>query len=403
MRASRRAAGESGALLAGSLTNGLAAYGFIALGTRLLGADGFAPVAIVWVFWAFSTALLTFPIQHWVIRQMALDGHSGGVRATLTRVSLLAALVAVGEGLIALAAGQSLFGDRSWVWPLCVTGVAAGAGFLGLVRGVLAGSGRYRAVAVAIGGENLVRLAVGTALLAVDRDPRLFAVALVSGPLIALLWPRVLCLEPTGGPRPSSGLVGAAGLSVLLAQVVLNGGPPLLAALGGGEAEVTAVFSALALFRAPYLVALGLTVRVTAPLTHRVAEKGRGSLRLPALAVAGATVALAAAAFGGAWPLGPPLIRALFGAGTEPTGLVAGAAAAGCVLALGGLALTVMLIAAAAGRALVLSWVAAVAAGWVVLAVTGGLEPAVRVVTAFNAAEAVAVVAAAAGLAGRRG
>jgi hypothetical protein len=209
----------------------------------------------------------------------------------------------------------------------------------------------------------------------------------------------VLRLDPVVGPRPPTGLVGAAGLSVLLAQIVLNGGPPLVAVLGGADAEVTALFSALALFRAPYLVALGLTVRATAPLTRRVEEKGRRSLRRPALATAGATVALGAAAFGLAWPLGPPLIRGLFGEGTAPSGPVAGAAAAGCVLALGGLALTVVLIAAAARRVLVLSWVAAAAAGAIVLAAAGSLDPVARVVAAFNAAELVAVGAAAAGLA----
>ena len=395
MCASRRAAGESGALLAGSVVNGLAAYGFIALGTRLLTPEGFAPVAIVWVFWAFSAALLTFPIQHWVIRQMALDGHSGGVRAAAGRVALLTAIVAVAEGAVALAARRSLFGDDSWVWPACVAGVAAGAGLLGGVRGMLAGSGRYHAAAVAIGGENLVRLAVAGVLLAVDRDPRLAAAALVCGPVIALAWPRVFRLDRTGGPPPPTGLVGAAGLSVLLAQAVLNGGPPLLAALGGAEAEVTALFTALALFRAPYLVALGLTVRATAPLTRRVEERGRAGLRGPALATATATVGLAAAAFGLAWPLGPPLISALFGAGTAPSPAIAAATAAGCTLALGGLALTVVLISAAARGALVVSWLVAVGAGAAVLLATSGLDAPARVVAAFNTAEAVAVVAAA--------
>ena len=264
---------------------------------------------------------------------------------------------------------------------------------------MLAGSGRYRAAAVAIGGENVVRLAAAAVLLAVDRDPRLLAAALVAGPLIALLWPGALHLGPAVGPRPPTGLVGAAGLSVLLAQVVLNGGPPLIAGLGAGEAEVTAFFAALALFRAPYLVALGLTVRVTAPLTRRAAGGGRHSLRRPALAAAGLTVVLAAVSFGLAWPLGPPLIRALFGAGTAPASPIAAAAAAGCVLAVGSLALTVMLIAASSRVGLVASWGLAVAVGAAVVAGGGALEPVARVVAAFNAAEVVAVVAAAAALA----
>jgi hypothetical protein len=77
---------------------------------------------------------------------------------------------------------------------------------------------------------------------------------------------------------------------------------------------------------------------------------------------------------------------------------VAGATAAGCVLALGSLALTVMLMAAGARRALVLCWVAAAGIGVIVLALAAGLDPTARVVLAFNAAEVVAVGAAAAGL-----
>jgi len=72
------------------------------------------------------------------------------------------------------------------------------------------------------------------------------------------------------------------------------------------------------------------------------------------------------------------------------------------VLALGSLALTVMLIAAGARRALVLSWVVAVTAGALVLSLTGNLGPVARVAAAFNAAEVVAVGAGAAALARSR-
>jgi hypothetical protein len=58
-----------------------------------------------------------------------------------------------------------------------------------------------------------------------------------------------------------------------------------------------------------------------------------------------------------------------------------------------------MLIAAGARRALVVSWLAAAAAGGIALAVAGGLGPMGRVVVAFNAAEAMAVALAAIALA----
>ncbi len=53
----------------------------------------------------------------------------------------------------------------------------------------------------------------------------------------------------------------------LLGQVVLTGGPVLLAAAGGAPAEVTALFAGLALFRAPYTLALGLVSQLTERLT----------------------------------------------------------------------------------------------------------------------------------------
>ncbi len=398
MKISRQLAGESGALLAGSLTNGLAAYGFIALGTRALGAAAFSPVAIVWVFWAFSAALLTFPIQHWLIRQMAVDGHAGGVRASLGRVAALAGAVVLAEGTAAGLWRGRLFGEENWAWPLVVVGVAAGSALLGVVRGVLAGAGRYPAAGVVIGGENVARLAAGAIVLALGGGPLLLAAALTTGPVVSLLFRSARHLDGPAAARAPTRLVGAAGLSVLLAQVVLNSGPPLVSSLGGAEAEVTALFAALALFRAPYLVALGLTVRATHPLTRRVEEQGRAGLRGPAVVTAGGSVLLAAGAFALAWPLGPPLIRALFGPGTDLPGPATGAIAAGCVLALGGLVLTVILIAASARGALAGSWIFATAVGLVVLALGSGLGPVDRVAAAFVGAELGAVLAASAAL-----
>lgn len=398
MKVSRQLVGESGALLAGSLMNGLAAYGFIALGTRLLGAAAFSPVAIVWVFWAFSAALLTFPIQHWVIRQGALDGHLGGVRMALGRVVRLAGVVAAGEGVVAALWRERLFGEGNWAWPLVVVMVAVGAAFLGLVRGVLAGSGRYGAAAGVIGGENLLRLAVGAALLGLGGGPLSLAAALAAGPAVALAFPGAWRLGARSTERASTGLVGAAGLSVLLAQVVLNSGPPLVSSLGGVEREVTALFTALAVFRAPYLVALGLSVRATYPLTRLVEERGRSGLRGPAWATLSGSLAAAALAFAVARPWGPPLIRALFGAGTDLPGTPTGLIAAGCVVALGGLALTVMLIAASARVALVGSWVLGTVVGVAMLVWGASLGPVDRVVVAFVGAEAAALVAAATAL-----
>ncbi len=53
----------------------------------------------------------------------------------------------------------------------------------------------------------------------------------------------------------------------LLAQATLTGGPVLVAVIGGAPSAVTALFAGLALFRAPYTIALGLVSPLTGRLT----------------------------------------------------------------------------------------------------------------------------------------
>jgi O-antigen/teichoic acid export membrane protein len=389
----RRITGESGALLAGSVVNGVFAYVFVAIGTRAVGADGFAPVAVLWTFWALSSAVLTFPLQHWVIRQMAVDGNAAGVRAALGRITAWTVSVVSALTLVAVSFRDPLFGQQaSWWWPVLVAGTAIGSGYLGMVRGLLAGSGRYGAAAAVIGGENVVRVAAVIVGAALSVDATGIGIALLFGPLVGLLWPSSLRMPDQPAAAPAAGaLLGSAGMSLLLAQVVLNGGPPLLAALGGSEAEVTALFAALALFRAPYLLALGLTVRITAPLTRLVEDGRLGELARMARLTTLATLACAGAAAAAGWAAGPTVIRVLFGEGTDPTAGVAAAVAAGCTLALGALGLTVALIARAGVTALSASWALAVGAGAIVLVTS--LPAIQRVVSAFVVSEVVAVAA----------
>ena len=49
---------------------------------------------------AFAGASLGFPIQHWAIRQMEIDGGSEGVAAARRRLLVLAAAVSIGLGLL---------------------------------------------------------------------------------------------------------------------------------------------------------------------------------------------------------------------------------------------------------------------------------------------------------------
>ena len=383
---------ETGSLTTGSVVNGLAAYGFIALGTRSIGAEEFAPVAVLWAFWAASAAVLTFPVQHWAIRRLELGGP-GALRGDLGRVVGLVVALAAVEAALAVGFGERLFGDGRLLWPLAVAGLAVGSGFMGLVRGLLAGSGRYHAAAVAIGGENVIRLGAAAVALTVDETAGALALALLAGPLIAALWPGIWRLGKERAPSGEGvGLLGAAGAGVLLSQVLLNGGPPLMAAAGGAEAEVTALFAALAVFRAPYLVALGMSVRATAPVA-RMIEQGRSAdVRRVALIGSGAAAAISPVAAAAGGLVGPPVLGALFGAGARPDAGVAAAIAAGCVLALAALGLTVVLIAGGAASSLTVVWVLAVLASVPIL-VAGDTGSGGVMAVAFLVGEGAAVAA----------
>jgi hypothetical protein len=380
---------QSGSLLAGSVVNGLAAYGFVALGTRSLGAEAFAPVGVLWTFWALSAATLTFPIQHWAIRTIALEGGVGALRAGTARLAGWVAGVAVVQVAIAAALTERLFGDHSWFWPAAVALLALGSAYLGLLRGVLAGTGRYHAAAVVIGGENLIRVAAGLVAVAVSDEALPLAAALLAGPLIGLLWPGAHRVPPKIEGGTAVALVGYTGLSLLAAQVVLNGAPIVLPLVGGSEQEITVVFTTLALLRAPYLMALALTVRATAPLTRLLTGGEVARARHLVDGVLAASLAAAVAAGALAAPLGPPLVAVLFGEGARPEAATAGWLAAGAVLALGGLALTVVLIAAGSGRPLLAAWLCGLAAAGVAVAVPAA--PVSRVVAGFVTGETVAL------------
>lgn len=397
---SRRVGRDSIRLAVGSIVNGLFAYLFVILGTRSLGAEEFSAVAVLWGFWAFSGAALAFPIQHWVVRQMEIDGGAAGVAAALLPLASSAAAVAAGEGLVALILRDRLFGTSSWFWPVAVIVLALGTALLGLVKGLLAGSKRFGSAAAVIGGENVVRVAAAIIVMAVWNTPEGFAVALLTGAILGPVWPGMgRLLRVRLGERPTIRLVGASGAGLLFSQVILHGGPIVLAAMRGEPADVTILFSTLALFRAPYLIALGLTLRSTGPFTRLVLERAYRSIARVALMIAAAAGAIATLAAMAAFAVGPPVVAFVFGAAIRPERWVSAVIAAGSILAIAGLWQVIGLISADRERALVLSWLTAIVLAGIALAVGPG-SAMNAVVVAFLVGESVAVVAMALSLAG---
>ena len=376
-------------LAGGSIVSGVLAYVFFAVVTRTLGATDAAPVAVLWAWWGFAAAGVTFPVQHWVARSVAADGGEGPVAAALPRVWALVLGASAVSGAAAWLLRDPLFGTDAATFPALVALVTVLSGLMGQVRGLLVARDRYPAVATVLVAENALRVLAAVALVAIEvREPEAYGVALLAGYAACLLWPSTWHARGSGAARPSVGFLSGAAGGQLVGQAVLTGGPVVLALTGGAPGEVTALFAGLALFRAPYTLALGQVSALTSRVTDLVVAGRQGDLRrlhrgVVAAALVGAPLAAAVGALAG-----PPLLRLVFGSDAALASGPAALVAVGTTFAIAGLVLTVLVMAQDRAPRIAAAWALALLPGAAAYGfVDGSLE---RVVAAFVVVEVVA-------------
>jgi O-antigen/teichoic acid export membrane protein len=385
---------DSAALIGGTVVSGLAVYGVSIIGIRAYGAADFAPISVLWTLWAVLAAVLTFPIQHWIIHRVAADGSEDAIASALSRIVMAGLALAIVLGAVSWLVGSRLFGERRVLWPLLVALLTVGATLTGVARGVLAGRRRFKSVAAIIAAENAVRLVACAAVVITDGSIAAFGCAFVSGAACLVAWPRAFRFAPRTSFElpPFAAFIGGLGAGNILAQVVLIAGPLVLSAMGADRGDVTALFVTMALFRAPYVVALGLSVQLTAPLTQLAASDRRDALRPLVRRTVAATVATAGLAALVTFAVGPQLVDFVYGRTAAPDAGVVALVAAGSVLALGTLALTVVLAARARTNRVATAWALAVLTSALVIAFAP-LDPIAAVAVGFLTAEVVALIA----------
>jgi O-antigen/teichoic acid export membrane protein len=246
-----------------------------------------------------------------------------------------------------------------------VAAATVGSALTGLVRGMLQAHERFQAVAWALVLENLVRCVVSLALAAGgNHDPVAYGLALIAGYVTALVWPGTLRMTRRGADHesPFALLAGASG-GQLLSQIVLTGGPVLLALTGGSPAEVTVLFAGLALFRAPYTLSIGMVAQLTARFTALVVDGRQAAIaRLRwSLVAATAVLGLLAAPVGAL--IGPPLLPLVFGHDVRMPGRLTAVLASGSTVAIAALVTTLLLIASGRAGGLMRAWLLAAVPG----------------------------------------
>ncbi|HET7349644.1 MAG TPA: hypothetical protein VFJ28_01760 [Marmoricola sp.] len=386
---------DTGVLALGSAGTGLLAYMVFAMLTRGLASDAAAAVSVLWTYWAFAGAALTFPVQHWITRTVAA-GAEGVVRRSAKRVSLAVLACAVVAGGLSWVLRDALFHrDDAW-FPVMVALLTVGSALIGVVRGGLSARGRFSAVAVSLLAENGLRcVLVGALLLLGITGAVAHGLCLVAGQAVVVFWPSAFrygtAITSTAATGPFAFLSGA-GAGQLVSQAVLTGGPVALALSGGSAREVTSLFAALALFRAPYMLALGSVSQLTLRATERAVAGETAALRALLRTVLAAGAATCVVALGLGWWLGPWLLQLVFGERVDSSSVHAALLALGCAVAITNLVLMVLALAHDRPGQVARAWLGGTLVGAVAFAALSGGTALDATVGAFVVAESAALL-----------
>lgn len=309
------------------LVAGLASYAFFKVGTWALGGDEeFAPVSALW-FATFALAPGIFlPLEQELGRALSQRRALGqGGRPVVARVAVLGVTLGAIVIILVLMASPIItshyFGGDWWMLAALIVAFASYAP-AHFSRGISGGMGRFRAYAVVMGADGVVRiiLCVILAVIGVSAaGPYGFAVAL--SPLAGVAWVasrKQLRTDP--GPvaewQEVTPNLGWLLLGSIFAAGLVNAGPVALNLLAeeGQEELVTQFAYGVLLARVPLFMFQAVQAALLPRLSRLAArnefdEFKAGFRRLMVLVLTVGAVGTV-----GAFLIGPPVIKLVYGA-----------------------------------------------------------------------------------------
>lgn len=358
----------------GLLVAGLCSFAFFRVGVVALGSEeAFKPVVSMW-FATFALAPgLFLPLEQELGRAISARRALGqGGKPVFTKVA------AIGGGL-AIIATISLFGAGPWLsggyfednWIMVVALVLSIVSYAPthISKGICSGSGRFRAYAVVLGADGLMRIIFCLALAAIGvKAVGWYGIAVAVAPLIGVIAVGMkgqLHTDP-GPPATWQEVTPNLGwllLGSVMAAALVNAGPIATSLLAGDDEEalVTRFGYGVILARIPLFLFQAVQAALL-PRLSRLAAAGemqefRDGFRKLVYIVIGVGVL----GTGGAWLLGPFAVRTMYDGAELSSRTLA-------VLALG--SACYMLGLAIAQAVLALHGHAQVALGWTVGMVT---------------------------------
>lgn len=382
---------------AGLVVLGLASYAFLVVAARSLGPARYAPLSVLWALVFLVGPGVFVPLEQELTRAISALEATGRPSVHLARKAALggASIVAV-LSVAALAASgwlQARLFDRH---PLLLGGLLLSlVGYYAeyLVRGALAGRGRFRAYGSILAAEGLLRLGGCLVLAAAGvSEPGLYGVVLGAAPLgaaaIGARGQRLFCARPavvgaTGHPGPrdpkslvSPGLGRALGWLLagsLAGQLLVNGAPVAvkILATAAEKATVGRFVAGLVVSRVPAFLVASVQAAALPRLSGMDAAGRHADFRSGLARLLVGVGALGVAGIVGAAIAGPALVQALFGSefrlGRRDMAFLAGASA----LYMLAVTLSQALIALCAQARVAVCW----ASGFVTLVVVVAIGP----------------------------
>ena len=403
--------------IAALVLSGIAAYAYLVVAGRALGAEGFASLGAAWAVVFLLAAALATPLEVGLARAVGAARGRGEAVDRLLRggfaLAGTAAIVALGVGLIGGRwLDDAVFGGQEGIALACAV---AFAGLIvgSVAKGACAGAGRLAGWGGYLLADGGVRLALGVVAAALAPSPQAFALALAIGPWVALAAPAIPLVRLFDGRGPTGSGDGVGGLARSIAPLVVAAtaaaalmylGAVLLPLLiHEPNAQVGSYIAALALARLPLFVFSPIVAIAVPRIAFALARGHDADARRTAVALVG-IAALGGLAIVGVTVIGgDDTLAAVFGAGfTLPERSVAAVAiaAAGWLFATAG---TSVAIAAGRGRFAAWAWCSGLAIAGVA-AVVAGPDAFIQTDTAvLLGALAASVSAAAAAIAALRG
>jgi O-antigen/teichoic acid export membrane protein len=173
----------------GLVVNGLAAYTFITLASRDLGAEAYTPVGLLWALSFLLGPGFFQPLEQETARFIA-GRPAAGLRAVVRPAAILGGSLALGLAVVAVVAApwivDNLFAGHD-VLLIGLLLVLVGLGTGHLVRGVLAGLGRFGNYSRYFIGDGLGRLLlVGVGSLVLTDEVAVYGLAVGGAPFLGV-------------------------------------------------------------------------------------------------------------------------------------------------------------------------------------------------------------------------